>query len=52
MQMSNNLAQHYDAKVYGGPVDDYFIETRVDYSVTQLMYDEVGAKNAYIGVYI
>lgn len=31
MQISNNLAKHYDNKVYGGPVNDYFIESRVDY---------------------
>ena len=29
-----------------------YIETRADYSILEGMYDDLNAKNAYIGVYI
>lgn len=52
MMVSKNDVELYDSKLLGSPVQMEYIETRVDYSVTQQMVDELGDPNSYIGVYI
>ena len=42
----------HDAKFFGPPIHDTFIETRVDYAATSSIPDDDGSKTAFIGTYI
>lgn len=52
MLLSQNQVIMNDAKLWGGPVNDSYIETRIDYTVQQSLPDDDGSKSAFIGVYI
>lgn len=52
MMVSKNDVELYDSKFLGDPTSAHYIETRIDYGVTQQMVDELGDPNSYIGVYI
>jgi hypothetical protein len=42
----------HNAKFFGSPINDTFIETRVDYSAISSIPDDDGSKTAFIGVYL
>jgi hypothetical protein len=41
-----------DAKLWGHPINDSFIETRIDYTASSSIPDDDGSKSAFIGIYI
>lgn len=52
MLLSQNAVTMKDAMLFGNPVEDSYIETRVDYSVVSEIPDGEGTTNAYIAAYI
>lgn len=52
MLVSENHVIMHNAKFFGSPINDTFIETRVDYSAISSIPDDDGSKTAFIGVYL
>jgi hypothetical protein len=52
MLVSENNVTMHNNKFFGKPVQDSFIETRVDYTAVSSIPDDDGGKTAFIGIYL